>query len=280
MKKRGPGAEGVPSVVYGQYRAGLILTPEEERGYVLRWRDLQDASAFQTLVHSCLRLVIKVVYPYRHGYELDDLVQEGNLGLIEATHRFDPDRGTRLSTYATWWIRARVLSYLLSNRGQVRLGSSQVASRVFYGLGRARRRLESMGREVTVYSLTEELGLSEEHLEVVIRATARDISLSVPVYDAEGDTYVDHLVDDSSSPEEAAMSSYDREQDRRVVQEALLQLDEREREIVQRRHLAETPATLKEVGQDMGISRERVRQLGEQAKGKLRRHLVGAAPTE
>ncbi len=264
-----------PSVLDKQYRAGHPLTQEEERHYALRWRNHQDQAALQMLVLSCMPLVIKIARSYSsRGYDLDDLVQEGNIGLLQASRRFDPDRGTRLTTYASWWIRSMILAYVTNFRGQVKFGSSDIPSKVFFGLGRARKSLEQKGETVDVDSLAKELGVPKDHLDVIIRAMAHDVSLNAPVRDTGTTTFDNYLVDEAPSPEDLVIRAQEEERAHKILQKAISNLRRREQTILRERRLAETPTVLRELSGRMGISRARIQQIEKEGNSKLQRRVL------
>jgi RNA polymerase sigma-32 factor len=262
-----------------------LLTREEERALAIRLRDEQDVDAAHQLVTSNLRFVVKVAMEYRnYGARLLDLVQEGNVGLMHAVRKFDPDRGYRLITYAVWWIRAYIQSYLLRAFSLVKMGTTQAQRRIFFRLGAAKNRLEqSLGADMVLLSESERhtelarvLGVKESDIsEMEMRMSARDFSLDLALEDAGDTTYLDVLPDEDSETSEALVAR--REIDEGInadLAEALKALSGREREVIELRYLSDDPPTLREVGARWGVSRERARQIEAAAREKLKKHLL------
>jgi RNA polymerase sigma-32 factor len=254
-----------------------LLTPDEERRLALRWRRFHDNAAASRLVLSNLRFVVKIAFEYRtYGIRLLDLIQEGNLGLLVAVDRFEPERGVRLTTYAVWWIRAYIQEHIRRQWSLVRFGTTRAEQRCFYRLRRERQRLERSGQKAEPERLAAALGVRPEELEAIeARITRRDMSLDDPAYTDTDETRGDRIPDDAPSPEAVCAERELSESARERIREALDELDPRERAILSRRYLSPRPATLKQLGQAFGISRERVRQLEARAKSKLRIALEG-----
>ena len=252
-----------------------LLTPEEEHRLAVEWRHHHDAEAASKLVTANLRFVVKIAFEYRtYGMRLLDLVQEGNLGLMVAVERFDPDRGVRLTTYAVWWIRAYIQEHIRRQWSLVRFGTTRAEQRCFYRLRRERQRLERGGTSADPVRLAAALGVRPEDLEAIeARITRRDLSLDDPAYVDTDETRGDRIADDRPGPETTVAETEMAEQARAKIAEAMSGLDPRERHIIERRYLNRTPATLKELGESFGISRERVRQLEARAKTKMRLRL-------
>src|SRR5262245_33415535 len=252
-----------------------LLTPEEERRLALRWHRFGDQSAASRLVTGNLRFVVKIAFEYRtYGVRLLDLIQEGNLGLLVAVDRFEPDRGVRLTTYAVWWIRAYIQEYIRRSWSLVRFGTTRAEQRCFYRLRRERQRLERYGGKADPERLASALGVRPEELETIeSRITRRDLSLDDPAYVDTDETRGDRLADDRPGPETTLAEQELWEEAHERIHHALDELDPRERAILARCYLAGKPATLKELGAAFGISRERVRQLEARAKAKLREAL-------
>jgi RNA polymerase sigma-32 factor len=252
-----------------------LLTQAEERRLAQRWRRFGDQAAASRLVTGNLRFVVKIAFEYRtYGVRLLDLIQEGNLGLLVAVDRFDPDRGVRLTTYAVWWIRAYIQEYIRRSWSLVRFGTTRAEQRCFYRLRRERQRLERGGGKADPERLASALGVKRDELEAIeSRITRRDMSLDDPAYLDTDETRGDRLADDRPGPESTYADQELSEQAREQIRAALEALDPRERAILSRRYLAPKPATLKQLGAAFGISRERVRQLEARAKAKLRASL-------
>lgn len=262
-----------------------LITREEEQELALRLRDDEDLTAAHALVTSNLRFVVKVAMEYRnYGARLLDLVQEGNVGLMHAVRKFDPDRGYRLITYAVWWIRAYIQSYLLKAFSLVKVGTTQAQRRIFFRLGAAKKHLEqSLGADVSLLSdaerheeLAKALGVRVSEIsEMEMRMSARDFSLDLALEEGGDATHLDVLPDDTGPSTESVVAQ--REMDEGItgdLAEAIKTLSPREREVIELRYLTEDPPTLREVGARWGVSRERARQIEAVARDKLKKHLV------
>jgi RNA polymerase sigma-32 factor len=254
-----------------------LLTPEEERTLALRWKAHKDPAAAQRLVLANLRFVVKIAFEYRpYGVRLLDLIQEGNLGLLVAVDRFDPDRNVRLTTYAVWWIRAYIQEYIRRSWSLVRFGTTRAEQRCFYQLRRERQKLERSGEKADPSDLARALGVTPGELErIEARITRRDLSLDDPAYLDADETRGERLADGGLSPEATVAASEAGRRARAGIWRALEALDQRERTIIERRYLRAKSATLRELGAAFGISGERVRQLEARAKAKMRAELEG-----
>jgi RNA polymerase sigma-32 factor len=251
------------------------LTVEEERRLARLWRVNGDEKALGRLVAAHLGLVIKIAMEFRHsGPALEDLIQEGNLGLTIAARRFDPGRATRLATYATYWIRACMLEHVVRSHGPVRIGTTRSQRKIFFGLGRARRALERVGSETDSASLATQLGVERQDVESMTpRLSGRDVSLDAPRGYDDRRPMSQSLAEDRPNPEELIGAVEEDDHRRRQIYEGLKVLDPRERSIIRARHMRQRPATLACLGKKFGISRERVRQLELRAKAKLRQYV-------
>jgi RNA polymerase sigma-32 factor len=237
-----------------------------------RWRDHNDVAALHALVDAHLWLVRSIANEFRHaGPERDDLIQEGQLGLLIAARRFDAAKEARLATYAGYWIRACMMELAMRTRGAVRIGTTRAQRRIFFGLGRAQRELERSGEQVTTAALAAQLVVDEAELEAMTaRLHNRDPSLDAPCCGG-GSPLGALLPGGSATPEEALGEAEQEHGRRRALAEALAGIGERERQILEARHLGDDGGpTLAELGRRFGISRERVRQLELRAKAKLR----------
>jgi RNA polymerase sigma-32 factor len=205
---------------------------------------------------------------------MEDLIQEGNLGLTIAARRFDPDRATRLATYATYWIRACMLEHVVRSHGPVRIGTTRSQRKIFFGLGRARRKLEGEGEVADAEHLAHELGVEREDVEsMTARLTGRDVSLDAPRSFDDRRPLAASLCEEHPNPEEMIAGMEEDSQRRTMMYDGLKVLDTRERAIIRARHMRQRPATLAFLGKKFGISRERVRQLELRAKAKLRQYV-------
>ena len=248
------------------------LSIADEHRLSRRWRSLEDRAALARLVQAHLGLVIKIATEFRHsGPAMEDLIQEGNVGLTIAARRFDPSRATRLATYATYWIRACMIEHVVRTHGPVRIGTTRSQRKIFFGLGRARRKLEREGGDVGAEALAEVLGVETGDVEEMApRLTGRDVSLDAPRATDDRRQVGTALAEDAPSPEDVFAGAEEEVDRRRMVLDGLKLLDPRERAIIRARHLRQRPATLASLGKKFGISRERVRQLELRAKLKLR----------
>ncbi len=268
--KRGPkrtqrNAGGVP-----------LLTPERELELARCWRDNGDVEAMHELVESHSRLALSVANRFRrYGVPVTDLVQEAHIGLIQAADRFDPERGVRFSTCAIWWIRAAVQDYVLRNWSVVRTSTTASQKSLFFGLARYRARLARKGESAMTSEqrgiIARSLGISAHEVEKMEhRLGANDQSLHAPLYEDGTGERQDFIVDGRPGPEEETLESRERESQLGRVRRALRSLNPRERRIIRARHLAKTPLTLAQLGSEMGVSKERVRQIEHRALDKLR----------
>lgn len=254
-----------------------MLTLEREQALAREWSERRDERALHELVGSHFRLVVSQAAQYarRYGLSFADLMQEGHLGLMQASGKFDPDRGVRFSTYAVWWIRAAIQDFVLRNWSVVRVGTTTAEKRLFFNLRRLRARIAGAGGGELAGDGREEiavtLGVSPAQVEdMEARLSAPDQSIDAPV-DEEGTMdWGDLLVDGRPSPEEVVAERLERRSHLSWLAQALSRLPAREALIVRRRHLRERGQTLEELGAELGVSKERVRQLEKRALGKLR----------
>jgi RNA polymerase sigma-32 factor len=270
--------------------AAPYLRKDEERALALRWRDDHDEKAIHELARAHIRLVIALAVRFRHyGLSVPDLIQEGHVGLMEAAARFEPEREVRFSTYATWWIRASMQDYILHNWSIVRGGTSSAQKALFFNLRRIRAKLsrggDSLGNTELFNKIAIAIGVARADVEMMdARLSAPDVSLNAPLGDMDSASTerVEFLVDDKPLPDEVVGLAIDT--DRRIhwLNDALTSLSEREQRILRERRLVDDAATLAALGDRLGISKERVRQIENRALEKLRlalskRHLESAA---
>lgn len=256
-----------------------LLEPAHEADLARRWRDQEDEAALHELTTAYMRLVIAMAAKFRHyGLPMADLVSEGNVGLMQAAARFEPEREVRFSTYASWWIRSAIQDYVLRNWSIVRTGTTSAQKSLFFNLRRLRARISDTGdglmsRENREWVATH-LGVPERDVEAMAsRLSGADRSLNAPLsVDGDGE-WQDLIADESAIPEQIVMEGRDTERRREWVREAMKVLRPRELEIITRRRLADEPMTLEALGQELGVSKERVRQIEMQAMMKLRRAL-------
>jgi RNA polymerase sigma-32 factor len=261
------------------------LEREEEHDLAVRWRDVKDQAALHRLAASHMRLVIAIAARFRHfGLPMNDLIQEGHVGLLEAAARFEPAREVRFSTYATWWIRASIQDYILRNWSIVRGGTSSSQKALFFNLRRLRAKLSQGTVAVPNYHLHQQIalaiGVSTNDVALMdARLSGSDTSLNAPVHDTESSNdRQDYLVDDTPLPDQTVGEVIDTERRVSWLQEAMHSLSEREGRIVRERRLREEGATLESLGETLGISKERVRQIESRAIEKLRAALLSKHP--
>ena len=256
-----------------------LLTPEQTRELAVRFVTSQDAAAAASLVTANLRLVVKIAYEYRRAYKnIMDLVQEGNIGLMQAVKRYDPYRGVKLSSYAAWWIRAYILRFILNNWRLVKLGTTQAQRKLFFNLRKKRAELVALGVDPTNAEIAKRLNVPESDVaEMDVRLTSNEKSLDAPVGDAEGRSIA--KVDMMPSLEQGPESMVADEELQALLKEKLrgfretLDGKDKEMAIFDERLIAEDPLTLQELGDRFGISRERVRQLEQRLTSRLRDYL-------
>jgi RNA polymerase sigma-32 factor len=253
------------------------LNRDEEHKLAMHYRQTGDHEAAYRLVTSNLKLVVKIAMIYQKVYRnLLDLIQEGNLGLLQAVKRFDPFRGTRLPTYAAWWIKAYILKFLLDNTRMVKIGTTNVRRKILMNLNREKQELEAKGIVPTTNLLAQNLGVDEQELrDVELGMTGPDISLDAPLSKDDGDShYIDTLrIMEQSIDEKIAQGEF-REMLERKFADFAETLSEREREILTRRLIADDPETLQQIADHYGISREAVRVAEKKLIAKLKRYMV------
>lgn len=262
-----------------------ILKPEEEYAFAVRWREDGDVDAAHRLVTSHLRLVAKIASGYRgYGLPMADLISEGNIGLMKAVKKFEPERGFRLATYAMWWIRAAITEYILRSWSMVKLGTLAAQKKLFFSLGRIKRQLNIMSDanlspEQAADVATAMRVSSQDVVEMDRRLASPDVSLNAPRSreDSDGGEFVDTLVDEAPGPEARAESREEASYRHKLLVQAMASLPERERRIISERQLNDEPMTLEQLGAVYGISRERVRQLEVRALDRLKKAVTALA---
>jgi len=261
-----------------------LLTADEEYMLAERFREHGEAEAAHQLVTSHLRLVAKIAMQYRgYGLPVSDLISEGNIGLMKAVKKFEPERGFRLSTYAMWWIKASVTEHILRSWSLVKLGTMAAQKKLFFSLRKAKARLQILDAgeldPEQAEALSKQFGLpADDILNMNRRMSARDYSLNAPVSE-DGDSveFLDTLVDESPSPEAIVAQRQEASVHHEMLQAALAELPERERHIFVERRLKDDPVTLEQLGEKYGISRERVRQLEVRAFEKVQKAVIQSA---
>ncbi|MBO6690216.1 MAG: RNA polymerase factor sigma-32 [Henriciella sp.] len=257
-----------------------MLEAEHELNLARRWREQDDENALHELTTAYMRLVISMASKFRHyGLPLSDLVQEGNVGLMQAAARFEPAREVRFSTYAAWWIRSSIQDYVLRNWSIVRTGTTAAQKSLFFNLRRLRAKIDDTGDAIMTAEnkkwVSEHLGVPERDVETMAsRLSASDRSLNAPLA-TDGDAqWQDLLPDESATPDQIVMEERDNAKRREWIAEALQVLNDRETLIITERRLSEDTVTLEVLGKRLGISKERVRQIEHQALNKLRKTLT------
>ncbi len=265
-------SEGSLSQYFREVWAFPMLDADTEQSLARQYHDHGDVDAAHQLVTSYLRLVCKIAMGYRgYGLPVADLISEGNIGLMKAVKKFDPERGFRLSTYAMWWIKAAITEYVLKSWSLVKLGTVASQKKLFFRLRNLKSRLgitdngDLSPDEVALLSDATD-ARPEDVIQINRRINGRDMSLNAPVSDAEDSIdYQDTLVDEGPSPETSLANMENRRLQRELFQNAMKGLNERERHIFSERKLSAEPATLEELGQSYGLSRERIRQIEAKA---------------
>ncbi|MEO1328803.1 MAG: RNA polymerase factor sigma-32 [Pseudomonadota bacterium] len=262
-----------------------LLDAETELALARAWRDEGDEKALHRLVTAYMRLAIAMAAKYRrYGASMNDLVQEAGVGLMKAASKFDPDRGVRFSTYAVWWIKASIQDYVMRNWSMVRTGSTSSQKALFFNMRRVRARIE---REMNMdfsdgiplearIKISEEVGAPLRDVEMMeARLAGPDFSLNATQTGEEGREWMETLEDEGDTPDVATAQKSDMARARQWIVDAMGVLTDRERLIIRERKLIDTPRTLEALGQELGLSKERVRQLEAQALKKMRNALEG-----
>jgi len=259
-----------------------LLTPEDEYMFAKRWQQHEDPEAARRLVTSHLRLVAKIAMGYRgYGLPVSEIVSEGNVGLMQAVKRFDPDKGFRLATYAMWWIRASIQEYVLRSWSMVKLGTTAAQKKLFFNLRKAKNNIGAIEEgDLTpdhTATLADQLGVTENEVtEMNRRLSGGDASLNAPLRSESESEWQDWLADDTADQETRLAEREEMSDRHELLMDAMKDLTERERDIIQARRLQDEPATLEELSQKYGVSRERVRQIEVRAFEKLQRGIKAA----
>ena len=256
-----------------------LLSPAEELELAARFRRDGDLEAAHRLVCANLRFVVKVALEYRgYGLRLADLVQEGNIGLMQAVRKFDPERGLRLITYAVWWIRAYIQDYIMKSWSLVKIGTTQTQKKLFYKLAQTRRALRNLTGDDSAAEVADELAVDAAAVEEMGRRLGqRDLSLDVESNAGDDYTLLDILPDRRPGQEETLITRQERRLRDDRTRTALAALPARERQVIEQRILADPPRTLQEIAAEFGVSRERVRQLEQNALRRLKTALADLA---
>jgi RNA polymerase sigma-32 factor len=260
-----------------------MLEPQQEYMLAKRWQEHEDAAAAQKLVTSHLRLVARIAMGYRgYGLPIGEVISEGNVGLMQAVKRFDPDKGFRLATYAMWWIRAAIQEYILRSWSLVKMGTTASQKKLFFNLRKAKSQLQALEegdlRPDQVKQIATNLGVPEEDVVSMNRRLGGDASLNAPLRaDSESGEWQDWLVDEGPDQETTLVESEEMERRREYLEAAMESLNERERRIFTARRLADEPMTLEELSAEFNVSRERIRQIEVRAFEKVQKAVQKAA---
>jgi len=254
-----------------------MLEPQEEFMLAKRWREHGDREAAHRLVTSHLRLVAKIAMGYRgYGLPISEVISEGNVGLMQAVKRFEPDKGFRLATYAMWWIKASIQEYILRSWSLVKMGTTANQKKLFFNLRKAKSKISALQegdlRPDQVQVIAKRLGVTEQDVVDMNRRLGGDASLNAPIRDdGESGEWQDWLADDSESQESLMAEHEELDNRRKALSSALEVLNDRERRIFEARRLADEPVTLEDLAAEFGVSRERVRQIEVRAFEKVQK---------
>ena len=254
-----------------------MLEPQEEYMLAKRWREHGDRDAAHRLVTSHLRLVAKIAMGYRgYGLPISEVVSEGNVGLMQAVKRFEPEKGFRLATYAMWWIKAAIQEYILRSWSLVKMGTTANQKKLFFNLRKAKSKISALEegdlRPDQVKLIAKRLGVTEQDVVDMNRRLGGDVSLNAPIReDGDAGEWQDWLVDDRPTRRPRLAESEEADNRRKALREALTVLNERERRIFEARRLADDPITLEDLADEFGVSRERVRQIEVRAFEKVQK---------
>src|SRR5713101_1998553 len=254
-----------------------MLEPQEEFMFAKSWREHGDREASHKLVTSHLRLVAKIAMGYRgYGLPIAEVISEGNVGLMRAVERFEPEKGFRLSTYATWWIKASIQEYILRSWSLVKMGTTANQKKLFFNLRKAKSKISALDEgdlhPDQVKLIAKRLGVTDQDVVDMNRRLGGDVSLNATIReDGDSGEWQDWLVDDAADQESRLAESEESDNRRKALGEALTVLNERERRIFEARRLADDPITLEELADEFGVSRERVRQIEVRAFEKVQK---------
>jgi RNA polymerase sigma-32 factor len=276
-------AEGGLSRYLDEIRRFPMLEPNEEYMLAKRYLEHGDRDAAHRLVTSHLRLVAKIAMGYRgYGLPISEVISEGNVGLMQAVKRFEPEKGFRLATYAMWWIKASIQEYILRSWSLVKMGTTANQKRLFFNLRKMKGQIQALEegdlKPEQVTHIATKLGVTEDEVVSMNRRLSGDASLNAPLKaDEESSEWQDWLVDDSDDQETVLAESEELDQRKRMLKDALGVLNERERRIFEARRLADEPVTLEALSDEFGVSRERVRQIEVRAFEKVQNAVMAAA---
>jgi RNA polymerase sigma-32 factor len=275
-------SEGGPQRYLQEIRQFPMLQPEEEFMLAKRWREHNDREAAHKLVTSHLRLVAKIAMGYRgYGLPIGEVISEGNVGLMQAVKRFEPDKGFRLATYAMWWIKASIQEFILRSWSLVKMGTTASQKKLFFNLRKVKGQIQALEegdlRPDQVAEIARRLGVPSEDVVSMNRRLSGDASLNAPVrVDAEGE-WQDWLVDESDDQEQVLAQGEEASMRHEMLTEAIEKLNDRERRVFEARRLRDDPVTLEDLSQEFGVSRERIRQIEVRAFEKVQKAVKAAA---
>ena len=276
-------SEGGLNRYLSEIRRFPMLEPQEEYMLAKRYAEHDDKKAAHKMVTSHLRLVAKIAMGYRgYGLPISEVVSEGNVGLMQAVKRFDPEKGFRLATYAMWWIRASIQEYILRSWSLVKMGTTANQKRLFFNLRKVKGQIQALEdgdlKPEQVDFIADKLGVSNEEVISMNRRLSGDASLNAPLKaDGESGQWQDWLVDESESQENVLADKEEFNHRMELLTDALSILNERERRIFEARRLAEKPITLEQLSEEFGVSRERIRQIEVRAFEKIQKEVQNAA---
>jgi RNA polymerase sigma-32 factor len=259
-----------------------MLQPDEEYMLAKRWKEHADAKAAQKLITSHLRLVAKIAMGYRgYGLPIGEVISEGNVGLMQAVKKFEPDKGFRLATYAMWWIKASIQEFVLRSWSLVKMGTTANQKKLFFNLRKVKSQIEALEdgdlRPDQVQFIAKKLGVTEEDVISMNRRLGGDTSLNAHLRDDSEGEWQDWLVDESDNQEEMLAQSEEASMRHGLLQEAMEKLTDRERRVFEARRLQDDPVTLEDLSQEFGVSRERIRQIEVRAFDKVQKAVKNAS---
>jgi RNA polymerase sigma-32 factor len=278
-------AEGGLTRYLEEIRRFPMLEPQEEYMLAKRWREHGDREAAHKLVTSHLRLVAKIAMGYRgYGLPISEVISEGNVGLMQAVKRFEPEKGFRLATYAMWWIKASIQEYILRSWSLVKMGTTANQKKLFFNLRKAKSKISALNegdlRPDQVQIIAKRLGVTEQDVVEMNRRLGGDASLNAPIRDdGESGEWQDWLADESEDQETIMAEQEQLDNRRKALSSALDVLNDRERRIFEARRLADEPVTLEELAEEFGVSRERVRQIEVRAFEKVQKAVKNKVAT-
>ncbi|TMJ38775.1 MAG: RNA polymerase sigma factor RpoH [Alphaproteobacteria bacterium] len=275
-------SEGGLSRYLQEIRQFPMLQPDEEFMLAKRWKEHGDREAAHKLVTSHLRLVAKIAMGYRgYGLPISEVVSEGNVGLMQAVKRFEPDKGFRLATYAMWWIKASIQEFILRSWSLVKMGTTASQKKLFFNLRKVKGQIQALEegdlRPDQVKEIARRLGVPEEDVVSMNRRLSGDASLNAPVRAESEGEWQDGLVDDTDTQEDMLVESEEKRMRLDLLNEAMDKLTDRERRVFEARRIQEDPATLEDLSQEFGVSRERIRQIEVRAFEKVQKAVKNAA---